>query len=149
MRRKAGRLSQVSTEELKKIIEESQKPLVERLSSLLSSSPEVGPVPCPGCKALINLNDFPGHYADEYARLHPPQIVEKPVEKIVEKPTPMTPQTLPAVFDHILKCEQGKCEWVEQFKSDTAKKSLEKIGFVERGKEKPAGEQGEGYRPLI
>jgi len=113
-------------------------------STLSSQQPEV--VSCPGCKGLVNLNDFPGHYADEYARLHPPQIVEKPVEKIVEKPAPMRPDTLPAVFDHILKCEQGKCEWVEQFKTEAAKKGLEKIGFVERGKGEAKPEE---YKPLI
>jgi len=126
------------------------KGLAERQGTLQSSSsPEVGPVTCPGCKALINLNEFPGHYADEYARLHPPQIVEKPVEKMVEKPTPMTPNTLPAVFDHILNCEQGKCEWVEQFKTEAAKKGLEKIGFVERGKEGAKSPEEQGPAPLI
>jgi len=132
---------------LKKIEELTNS--ISELRDLHSSPGTLPAVPCPGCKALINLNDFPEHYAIEYANTHPPLTVEKPVEKIVEKSAPMTPNTLPAVFDHILKCEQGKCEWVEQFKTDGAKKSLEKMGYVEKGKEaaKSPGEQGP--EPLI
>jgi len=142
--------SQVVLEKIENLMKSINeiKGLAERQGTIqLSSSPEKGPVPCPGCKALINLNDFPAHYADEYARLHPPQIVEKPVEKIVEKPTPLTPDKLDAVFDHVLKCDEKGCEWLPRFKSESGKKALEKMGFAERAKEKPAGEQGP--EPLI
>ena len=116
------------------------------ISKTGSSGPQAEAVVCPKCRVpFLSIEDFTGHYDDAH-----PKIVEKekPVEKIVEKPAAMTPQTLPAVFDHILKCEQGKCEWVEQFRT-AAKKGLEKIGFVEKGKEgaKSTGEQGP--EPLI
>jgi len=129
---------------LKKIEELTNS--ISELRDLHSSPGTLPAVPCPGCKALINLNDFPEHYAIEYANTHPPVTVEKPVEKIVEKPTPLKPETLPAMFDHILKCDEKGCEWVAQFKTDVAKKSLEKIGFVERGKEEGKSEE---YESLI
>jgi len=131
------------------IILEKIEELTSSMSELRGMHSSPGAVTCPGCKALINLDDFPGHYADNHPKVIE-KIVEKPVEKIVETPAPMTPNTLPAVFDHILKCEQGKCEWVQQFKTDEAKKSLEKMGYVERGKEGAKSEAGqEGPEPLI
>jgi len=111
-----------------------------------SQQPEV--VVCPTCKVpFLSIGDFTGHFSDAHPRIVE-KVVEKPVEKIVDKPTPLTPGTLPAMFDHILKCDEKGCEWVAQFKTDAAKKSLEKIGFVERGREaKPPEEQG--YESLI
>jgi len=129
----------VSTEDLKKIIEESQKPLVQSLNSLLSSNPSKGVVTCPGCKALIDFDEFAGHYAESHPKIvekPTEKIVEKPVEKIVEKPSPLTPDKLDAVFDHVLKCDEKGCEWVPRFKSESGKKALEKMGYVERGEER-------------
>jgi len=123
------------------------KGLAERQMALQSSSVS-SLIPCPKCKTLFqNIEDVIAHNDLEHPKIIE-KTIEKPIEKIVEKPGPLKPEHLPAVFDHVLKCDEKGCEWVPQFKTEAAKKGLEKMGYVER-EEAKRGEAESKYESLI